>query len=114
MPFINAKFSNNISNEKEIDVKNRLGKAISLIPGKSEAYLMLNIEDNQRLYFKGDNSKPIAFFEVKLLGKSTRTAYEALTKELCSIANDELGISSDCVYVKFEEVENWGYNSFMF
>ena len=60
MPFINAKFSTPVSAEQEKTIKAALGEAITLL-GKPERYLMVEIEDNRRLYFGGDNSAPIAF-----------------------------------------------------
>lgn len=113
MPFINAKFSVPVTPEKEYELKTALGEAITLL-GKSERYLMVEIEDNRRLYFGGENDRPIAFFDVSLLHSAPRASYEKLTERLCGIAEEYLGISGDHVYVKFEETENWGYNSFMF
>ena len=60
MPFINVKISENLSDTQVDNIKSRLGEAISLIPGKSEAWLMVNIQDNCKLYFKGTNDKPTA------------------------------------------------------
>ena len=68
MPFINTKVNVEISEEKEKELKERLGKAIEIIPGKSEQWLMLGFEDNIRLYFRGDNNCKIAFVEVKVFG----------------------------------------------
>ncbi len=113
MPFINAKFSSSVSPEKEIAVKSALGEAITIL-GKSERYLMVEIQDNCRLYFGGDNSAPAAFFDVSLLHSAPKESYEKLTARLCEIAKDIMGVNGDRVYVKFEETENWGYNSFMF
>jgi phenylpyruvate tautomerase PptA (4-oxalocrotonate tautomerase family) len=113
MPFIDARFSTPVDKAKEEVIKSRLGKTMSLI-GKSEAYLMVQIQSDCTLYFKGNNDEDSAFFEVKLLGKSTKENYEAVTKALCEIASEELGISGSRVYVKFEEVEYWGFDSFMF
>ncbi|MBR2715833.1 MAG: hypothetical protein IKB73_06495 [Ruminococcus sp.] len=113
MPFIDAKFSTPVTDAQEETIKRRLGEAITLI-GKSEAYLMVQIQDNCKLYFKGNKDDNSAFFEVKLLGKSTKENYEKLTQRLCEIASDELSIPSNRVYVKFEEVEYWGYDSFVF
>ena len=48
MPFIKAKVSCPISPEQEIELKSRMGKAIELVPGKSEEYLLLEFEDNAR------------------------------------------------------------------
>ena len=41
MPFIISRTNRSISREQERQLKNRLGKAIELVPGKSEQYLML-------------------------------------------------------------------------
>ena len=113
MPYINAKFSGSVSPEKEIEIKSALGEAITLI-GKPERYLMVEISDNCRLYFGGDNSAPIAFFDVSLLHSAPRASYEKLTARLCEIAKKYMGVDGANVYVKFEETENWGYNGFMF
>lgn len=110
MPFINSKVSVSLSDEKEKELKTRLGQAIALIPGKSESWLMTGFEDNYHLYFRGDNSQPTAFVEVKVFGKENPSAFEALTKEICKIFGEVLGIAADHIYVKYEAVSNWGWN----
>ena len=113
MPLITAKFSTAVSPEKETELKTALGGAITLL-GKSENYLMVEIEDNRRLYFGGKNTEPIALFNVALLHSAPRESYEKMTEKLCRIAKEIMDVDGDNVYVKFEETENWGYNSFMF
>lgn len=110
MPFINSKVSVTINEEQEKELKMRLGQAIALIPGKSESWLMTGFEDNYHLYFRGENSEPMAFVEVKVLGAENPTAFDALTGEICKIFGDVLGISADHIYVKYEAVKNWGWN----
>lgn len=113
MPFINAKFSSTVSPEKENELKSALGEAITLL-GKSERYLMVQISDNCRLYFGGKNDAPIAFFDVSLLHSAPRENYEELTARLCEIAKTVMNVDGSNVYVKFEETENWGFDSRMF
>ena len=110
MPLISTKVSNTITQEKEERLKAEFGKAISILSGKSERWLMLTFEDNCRMYFHGDNSKPMAFLEVKVLGEIDPIESEQLSSEICRILNSELGISPDCTYIKYEEVEQWGFN----
>lgn len=110
MPFIDSKVSVSISEEQEKELKTRLGQAIALIPGKSESWLMTGFEDNYHLYFRGDNSQPIAYIEVKVYGSENSTAFDALTGEICKIFNEVLGIAPDHIYVKYEAVKNWGWN----
>lgn len=109
MPFIETKTNVKITEEKEKRIKELLGEAISIIPGKSERWLMLNFKDNQRMYFAGESS-PVCYAEVNLFGKASGEALEALTKRLCEIYESELGVSPGNTYVKYEEVDNWGWN----
>lgn len=110
MPFIDSKVSVSISEEKEEELKKRLGQAISLIPGKSESWLMTGFQDNYHLYFRGDNSEPVAFVEVKVFGKENPEAFDKLTGEITKIFGEVLGIAADHIYVKYEAVASWGFN----
>ncbi|MCI5655639.1 MAG: phenylpyruvate tautomerase MIF-related protein [Candidatus Pseudoruminococcus sp.] len=108
MPFIELKASVSISKEKEIELKSAFGEAITIIPGKSEQWLMLNFCDEQRMWFKG-SEKPCAMLEIKIYGSSSAKNYDNLTSKLTEIISDKLGISSDRIYVKYDEIEYWGY-----
>lgn len=110
MPYMNAKVSVAISKEKEESIKQKLGKAIELLPGKSEQWLMISLEENCTLYFKGTAERPMAFVEVKLFGRSTKEAYQRLTAGITDIINEELNIPADCIYVTYAEVEHWGWS----
>ncbi len=110
MPYINTKTTVSLSEEKKAALAMRYGKAIALIPGKSEAHLMLGFEDGVTMYFAGNMGEPMAFIEVKILGTAQKKDLEVLTKEICDILKDELGISGDHVYVKYEEITHWGWN----
>ncbi len=110
MPFINAKISVKLSEEKKEAIKTKFGKAIELIPGKSENWLMVGFEDEYTLYFKGQKPEKVAFVEVKIYGSASRQAYEQLTGAICSILNEEVGIPAEKVYVTYQEIENWGWN----
>ena len=110
MPFINAKVSVKVSEGKQETIKAKLGKAIELIPGKSENWLMVGFEDQYTLYFKGQQFEKIAFVEVKIFGSADKKTYDQLTSTICSILNEELSIPADKVYVTYQEIENWGWN----
>ena len=107
MPFISTKTNFDIDKEKQKKIKAQYGKAISLIPGKSERSLMVAFE-NADMYFRGEEKDKLAFVEVKLYGSADRTSMNALTGALCDILNTETGIDKGDIYVKYEEVEVWG------
>lgn len=108
MPFINTKTNVPVSKEKEIAVKNRLGQAISLLPGKSENWLMVGFEPETSLYFRGNGDQNIAFVEVSVYGSASKAACDKLTAAITDILREELDIEQ--VYIKYGEVEIWGFN----
>ena len=110
MPFIDSKITVPVTPEKKESIKTKLGQAISLIPGKSENWLMTGFEDNYHLYFRGDNSQPMAFVEVKVFGQENPAAFEKMTAEITKIFGEVLGIAGDHIYIKYEAVSNWGWN----
>ena len=107
MPFIQTKVNVEITKEKEEILKSRYGKVISLIPGKSEAGLMLLFEGNKNLYFRGSNEQKLAYVEVNVLGAPSIEAYDNLTDAIFEILGGELGISSENIYIKYDETKNW-------
>lgn len=109
MPFINTKYSGEITPEQETNIKSALGDAMSII-GKSENWLMVGFEPNCSLYFKGEKSEKIAFVEVSAFGSASRSAFEQMTAVICKTLGDNLGVPADKVYVKYSPTDNWGWN----
>lgn len=109
MPCIQAKVSVPTSPEQRDALKARFGRDIEAFPGKSEAWLMVTIEDNTAIYFRGDANEPSAFIEVKILGKGSDAAFDEMTERVTRSVHEELGIPVDRIYVKYEEVAHWGH-----
>lgn len=110
MPFINLRTTKKLDENLKTDLKNKFGKAISLLPGKSEHWLMVSLVDDCSLYFQGKNDEDIAFIEVKIYGKSSSDSYNKLTEKLTSIVSSDLNIKSDKIYVEYEETPYWGFD----
>ncbi len=107
MPFIKVKLSCPISDEQESDLKSRLGKAIELVPGKSEEYLLLEFEDKCRLWLRGENSEPIAYIEAAIFGNESHAGYPAFSTEVTKILQTVLGIAPEDCYIKYEDITAW-------
>lgn len=110
MPFIDSKISIKITEEQEKELKARLGQAISIIPGKSEGWLMAGFQDDYHLYFRGENEEPMAFVEVRLFGSPNKGAFQKMTTEVTKIYGDVLGIAPDHMYIKYSATPDWGWN----
>lgn len=110
MPYIETKVNVKITKEQEENLKERLGKLIEIFPGKSEKWLMLNFEDECRLYMSGNGDLPTAYVEVKIFGTPEAKAAEKMTHEICLLLEDVLGIDPSRTYVKYEDCNMWGWN----
>ena len=114
MPYIEVKTTKKATNEQESTLFVALGKAIELLPGKTEEWLMLNVEGDKHMAFRGRTDEDMAYITVALVGKAGAENYEKLTKRLCELCEEILGIAPDHVYVKYEEVDYWGWNNMNF
>ncbi len=110
MPFIETKTNVTVTPDKEKALKERLGQAISLIPGKSEGWLMLAIEGDTHMYFRGDDSQPTAFVEVKIYGNANPDAFRKMTAELTKIYGEVLNVAPDHMYIRYFGSSDWGWN----
>jgi len=109
MPFINLKTSVKIDESKEAILRKEFGKIITLIPGKTESWLMLNFEDKCRMAFRGNADSDTAFVSVDLLGGASDKAYADMTHAICTTVSCVLGVPFNRIYVKYGEYTHWGY-----
>ena len=92
-----------VTHQQEQELKARLGRAIKMIPGKSEDYLLLEFEDNCRLCIAGRKaSQSLAYIEAAVSG------YDAFTAEITGAFQDVLGIQPGNIYIKYEDITAWG------
>lgn len=108
MPFVVVRVNLAISTKQELELKARLGQAIGLVPGKSEEYLLVSIEDKCHLFLAGDGQTPLAYLEVSVFGNEAHAGYAAFTREVTQALQDVLGIAPDHVYLRFSDVAAWG------
>ena len=56
----------------------------------------------------------MAIVEVAIFGKASSSQYDALTEAITNDISAVLNIAPSNIYVKYEEVDHWGYNGFNF
>ena len=110
MPFINVKTTASVSDAKCDAIKTGLGRAISVIPGKSEGWLMVEIEPDKKIWFRGDASADSAMVTVAVYGALSPLDASKMTEKVTEILEDELGIAPDRIYVSYSEHDKWGWN----
>ncbi len=104
MPFIKVKASCEITPEQELILKSEIGRAIELVPGKSEQYLLLEFEDKCRLWLRGVNSEPLIYIEAAVFGNENHFGYDAFTLKITKIFSDLLKVKPENIYIKYEYI----------
>ena len=110
MPFIDAKISKKLTADDVMTLKSEFGKAIAHFPGKSEAWLMCDIEGERDLFFQGTNDAPAAFVEVKLFGGVDAAGSQKFSAAVCAMLQSKFGIPASRVYIRYSGGESWGWN----
>ena len=110
MPFVDVKLTKKLNDTEALALKAELGKMIEVFPGKSEDWLMCNIESDKSIWFRGDNSSDSAFIEVKLFGSVSADSADKFTGLICNYFEAELGIPAARTYVRYEGGTDWGWN----
>ena len=109
MPFISFTTNQKFSLRQENEIVKRTGELITILPGKKEENLMIHIEDNQVMYFRGQEMECMKIS--CQLFHTTDYQYkkefaEKLLKEIERITK----IPVEQQYLSIQEFENWGKN----
>ena len=114
MPYINTTTTEKIDAAALKSLKEDFANAITLIPGKSEEWLMLNFTGEADMFFRGTSEGGAVIIEVAILGSAKKEELMALTSALSASAEKNLGVAKDRIYVKFTEHTSWGHAGYMF
>lgn len=106
MPYISVNTSLSLSGQQKEALKRALGEKISLIPGKSEARLMVDISDGHSLYFAGQPGG--AFVELRCFGRTPPEAQKAYAAAVFEALEKQLGLPPDRVYYNHVDLDTWG------
>ena len=107
MPYIAVTTSKALSDEQKDELKKTIGQKISVIPGKTEAALMVDISDNHTMYFAGEKRK-LAYVDVRCYGSTEFENKKALTEALFDAVELHTGLHDDSIYLTYTEFSNWG------
>ena len=112
MPVIYTHASTPIPPAARESLKATFGQAISLVPGKSESWLMVGFEEGAPLYFQGNQDAPTAFVDVSIYGRGEppASAFSQLTPVITQALGEQLGIPAERIYIKYTQSEDFGWN----
>jgi hypothetical protein len=114
MPFVRSYVNVPVSKEQELSLKAGLGKAIELIPGKSEEYLVTVFNDESHMYARGDGSRPAAYIEAAIWGNEIHAGYDEFTATVCALYHQVLNIPEENIFIRYEDIPDWGVGRYNF
>ena len=109
MPYISFKTNHKLTLRQENTIKSKSGELISLIPGKTEKASMIHMEDDQIMYFKGEET-PSMMIEINLYKSAEFDDKKKLTEAMIQMIHETTKIEADNIYVIFHEFDHWGLN----
>jgi phenylpyruvate tautomerase len=114
MPYLKIETNLSVSPAQAETVMQDSTTCLSRRLGKSEAYIMVTIQDGKTMMFGGSN-QPLAYLELKSIGLP-ENATKTLSADLCAQMETALDIPQDRIYIEFIDAPRamWGYNGSTF
>lgn len=107
MPYVKYTTTEKLSDAQRVELKAGFGRLMSTIPGKTEAKLMVAIEEGDAMYFGGE-AKPLAFIDARFSGSIAFEHKKAFTEAAFRLAEQVCGLDKASVYLTFSEFDSWG------
>lgn len=109
MPFVVARTNVRLSRRQKEQLKYQMGKAMELVPGKSERDMLLTIEDEASMWLAGESVEPMAYVDAALFGTEDHAGYAEYTAAVARAFAQVTGMDPNRVFVRVEEIGAWSY-----
>jgi hypothetical protein len=109
MPYISVTIGQKLATAQKEKLKTELGRLITIIPGKTEPDLIVNIQDSGTVYM-GGAEVPCAYIDLRVYTKTHDEAKKRFARELFAFIAREFAIPAERQYLTISEYENWGYD----
>ncbi len=110
MPY--CKITTNISPGEAAceELLRKASTSVAAVLGKPEQYVMVAVETGGRMLFAGSD-EPCVFIDLRSIGLP-ESKTKPLSKELCAVCKETIGVKSDRVYIAFQSAAGamWGWN----
>ncbi len=107
MPYIGVSTSKVLTEVQKDELKAALGRKIEVLPGKTEAKLMIDISDGHTMYLAGEK-RELAFLDVRCYGSTEFENKKAFTEAVFDVVQQTTGLPEDGIYLTYGEFSTWG------
>ena len=108
MPYIRMSVSLKLTPEKQDELVEAIGEALSIIPGKNGSNLITDLEDGKTIYFDGVKQENTVFADVFYHGNYEFKLKSDFTIAMFDAINKVLGTSKDRMWLNINECTSWG------
>jgi hypothetical protein len=109
MPYISVTIGQRLDVSQKETLKSELGRLITIIPGKTEPDLLVNIQDGASLYMGGTDA-PSAYIDLRVYTRTDPEAKKRFTREVFACITRLFGIETSRQYLTIGEYDHWGYD----
>jgi len=108
MPYIRLSVTQKLTQDKQQELIDGLGEAMSKIPGKDGRLLIVDVEDGRTMYFGGERQEDMVFADVRYYSNFEYHKKKDFTVAAFDAINRILGISKDKMCLTITEYNSWG------
>lgn len=114
MPLLKLQTTVNLSEDKQQSLLAALSKAVAAAIGKPEQYVMVSL--NPAAMRMSGQAGDAAFVDIRSIGGLSGDVNRKLSKQVCALLNESLGITPERIYLNFTDVDAgcWGFNGSTF
>ncbi len=107
MPYIGIHVTGSLTAAQKDAIKSGLGEHITLIPGKTEQALMVDISENHTMYFQGA-ARPLVFADVRCYKTAEFADKKRFTEAVFELLTKVTGVPPEDIYLSWGEYDTWG------
>jgi phenylpyruvate tautomerase len=110
MPLLKLETTASLSDDQQTALLASLSKIVAETIGKPEQYVMVSL--SRAAMVMSGKTGDAAFVDIRSIGGLSGDVPRTLSKKICSVLHDNLGIAEDRVYLNFAAIKptNWGWN----
>ncbi len=114
MPYLKIQTNQEIEAAEQQALLQEASSLVATELGKSENYVMVNIEPAHSMLFAG-NDAPTAYLELKSIGLA-ESQTKKLSAALCNLIHSKIHVPTERIYIEFSNAPRnmWGWNKTTF
>jgi len=108
MPYIRLSVTKKLTDDQTGALVHGLGESMRNIPGKDEKFLIVDVEDERKIFFGGAKQENMAFADIRYVSKYDFQKKQEFTKAVFETINKVLCTDMDKMCLTITEFDNWG------